>query len=212
MGQKSNPTGLRVGTFKNWGSVWFGDKKSIPSYVVEDKLLRDFLMSRLASAGIERVNIERSFGSIKITVVISKPGIVIGKGGAGISLLRDQLKKLSSSKIDLVVEEIRELEKSAYLTARNIADQIERRIPYKRAVVFALQKAMDKGVKGIKIEVSGLLGGASSIGRVEKYTKGSVPTQTLRNDIDYAVLEAKPKYGSIGIKIWINRGEFQSGK
>jgi len=212
MGQKTNPTGMRVGIYKNWSSLWFGGKREIPRYVVEDKKIKDFLMTRLAPAGIEKAILERSFGNIKITVLISRPGVVIGKGGAGIASLREELKTYTLSKIDLAVEEIKELEKSAYLTARGIADQIERRIPYKRAVNFALQKAVERNVKGIKIEVSGLLGGASSIGRVEKFARGSIPTQTLRIDIDYAVIETKPKYGSIGIKVWINKGGFESGK
>jgi len=212
MGQKTNPIGLRIGHFKTWQSIWFGNKKQISSYIVEDKKIREFLTKRLSSAGLEKVVLERSFGNLRIVVFISKPGVVIGKGGAGIALLREELKKLTKTKIDLNVEEVKEIEKSAYLTARSIADQIEKRIPYKRAVMSVLRKAQEKNVKGIKIQVSGLLGGASSIARSEKYTKGSIPSQSLRYDIDFASLEAMPLYGSIGIKVWINRGEFEVQK
>ncbi|MBU1104909.1 30S ribosomal protein S3 [Candidatus Parcubacteria bacterium] len=213
MGQKTNPNGFRYGVYKNWQSIWFTqDKKVLPAYVLEDQKIRRFLMKRLSGAGISQVVIERSFGNIKIVVAISRPGVVIGKGGAGIALLREELKKLTPEKVDLVVEEIKEIEKSAYLTARAIADQIEKRIPYKRAVNSALQKAQEARVLGIKIEVSGLLSGASSIGRNEKFSRGTVPTQTLRADIDFARVEAMPAYGSIGIKVWIYRGEYENIK
>jgi len=211
MGQKTNPNGFRFGVYKNWQSIWFSqDKKVLPTYVAEDQKIRKYLMKKLAGAGIANVAIERSFGNIKIIVFISRPGVVIGKGGAGIALLREELKKLTPSKVDLAVEEIKEIEKSAYLTARSIADQIEKRVSYKRAVNMVLQKAQEARVLGIKIEVSGLLSGASSIGRNEKFSKGTIPTQTLRADIDFARVEAMPAYGSIGIKVWIYKGEFEN--
>lgn len=207
MGNKTNPTGFRTGISKNWSSIWFSEKKSLATSVIEDKKIRDFLMKRLERAGIEKVAIERSIGDIKITVFVSKPGMVIGKGGTEITLVKEQLKKYTNSKIEFMAEEVRNPETSAYLVAKGIAEQIERRMHYRRSVKIAISKCMEKRARGIRIQVAGLLSGASSIGRTEKYSQGSVPTQTLRANIDYAEVQARPQYGSIGIKVWIYKEE-----
>jgi len=205
MGKKVNPVGFRVGIYKNWSSIWFAEKKNLAINVLEDRNIRNFLIKRLNKAGIEKVEIQRSIANVKIVLSVSRPGMVIGRGGSELESLKEELKKLTTSKIELEVLEVKDFETSATLVAKNIASQIERRIHYRRAVKSSVKKAMDKGALGIKIQASGLLGGASSIARTEKYSEGSVPTQTLRANIDYAEFQAKPAYGSIGIKVWIHK-------
>jgi small subunit ribosomal protein S3 len=207
MGQKINPIGYRVGISQDWRSRWFADKKTYSSLMLEDKKIRDFLKERFAQAGLKSVEIERSVNEMNIVVKVSKPGLVIGRGGAGVGEVEKELKKLTSAKVKLTAEEIRTPEIEAQLIADYISRQIRRRMPYRRAINAALQAALDKGAKGIKIRVAGLLSGGNSIARSETYHKGSVPTQTLRADIDYAQVHSKQIYGTVGIKVWVYKGE-----
>lgn len=209
MGQKIHPNGFRVGISKDWKSRWFGDKKSFKQFVFEDYMIREFLKSKLSTAGLETIEIERNANDARVTIKVSKPGLVIGRGGSGIELLEKELRGVVKSKVKLTVEEVKTPEINAQLVGDYISRQIKRRISYRRAVVSALNSAMDKGAKGIKIRVSGLLSGSNSIARSEYYEKGSVPTQTLRADIDYAQIHCKLIYGVVGIKVWIYKGELE---
>lgn len=209
MGQKIHPFGFRVGISKDWKSRWFGDKKAYKQFVFEDYKIREFLKNKLTTAGLESIEIERNANDARVTIKVSKPGLVIGRGGSGIEALEKELRAIVSSKVKLTVEEIKTPEINAQLVGDYIARQIKRRISYRRAVVSALNSAMDKGAKGIKIRVSGLLSGSNSIARTEYYEKGSVPTQTLRADIDYAQVHCKLIYGVVGIKVWIYKGELE---
>ncbi len=206
MGRKCNPTSFRTGITKDWTSRWFATGKDYARFVLEDLKIRTFLRKKLQSAGLERIEVERSIASLKLILYVSRPGVVIGRGGTGIEDLKVALKELTKAKIDIVVEEVRVMELSARLVADNIARQIERRISYKRAMYVAADRAMDKGAKGVKILCAGVLGGASSISRKNSVTKGSIPNQTLRADIDYAGSVALTGYGTIGIKVWIYKG------
>lgn len=209
MGHKTHPTGLRLGFSKEHSSKWFMDKKSYAKVALEDLKIRTFLRSKLRSSGLKSIDIERSLNEVTITVKVSRPGVVIGRGGTGADLIKEGLKKLTGAKISFNVEDVKIPEVEATLVADNIASQIERRIPYKRALRMAMEAAMNKGAKGIKIRCAGLLSGANTIARSETMSLGSVPSQTLRADIDYAAVDAKTLYGTVGVKVWIYRGERQ---
>lgn len=209
MGQKINPTGFRMGISKNWKSRWFANKANYGNLAVEDVKIRKLLRERFDLAGIKVIDIERSLNEINITMKVSKPGVVIGKGGAGVTEVQEELKKLTKAKISLTAEEVKTPEIEADLVAQYISRQLKRRMPYRRVVSNALQSAMDKGAKGIKIRLSGLLGGGNSIARKETASLGTIPSQTLRADIDYAQLDCKQIYGTVGIKVWIYKGEVE---
>ena len=207
MGQKVSPHGLRVGVIKDWDSKWYADKKNFADYLVEDNQIREFVKKKLYAAGISKILIDRQ-GEDKLRVTIStgRPGMVIGRDGDGIDALKKDLMKLTKKNVEVEIKEIRRAELDAQLTAESIAQALERRVSFRRAMKQALQRTMKAGAKGIKIVAAGRLGGAE-IARSEKYREGNVPLQTLRADIDYACAEADTTYGRIGIKVWINHGE-----
>ncbi len=209
MGQKINPTGFRVGISKNWSSRWFANKRNYGDLVIEDVKIRDLLRKRFETAGVKEIDIERSTNDCKITIKVSKPGVVIGKGGAGVTEVQEHLKKITKAKISLTAEEVKTPEVEAALVAQFIARQLKRRLPYRRVVASAAQSAIDKGAKGIRIKLSGLLSGGNSISRTETVSLGAVPTQTLRADIDYFQYHCQMIYGTIGIKVWIYKGEVE---
>lgn len=207
MGQKVSPHGLRVGVIKDWNSKWYADKKEFADYLIEDNKIRTFVKKKLYAAGISKVLIDRpSETKIRVTISTGKPGMVIGREGDGIDTLKKDLVKLTGKDVELEVKEIRRAELDAQLTAENIAQALERRVSFRRAMKQAIQRTMDAGAKGIKVVASGRLGGAE-IARNEKYSEGNVPLHTLRADIDYAFAEADTTYGRIGVKVWINHGE-----
>lgn len=205
MGQKVNPHGLRVGIVKDWDAKWYADK-DYAANLHEDVLIRNFLKKTLFIAGISRIEIERINKRIKLTIHTAKPGMVIGRGGAGIEDIRKALKRFTDKQIDVNIAEIRQADMDSVLVAENIASQLERRIGFRRAMKQAVGRTMRLGAKGIKIMVSGRLGGAE-IARSESYREGSIPLHTLRANIDYGTAEAHTTYGCIGIKVWIYKGE-----
>ena len=205
MGQKVNPHGLRVGIVKDWDAKWYADK-DYAANLHEDVLIRNFLKKTLFIAGISRIEIERINKRIKLTIHTAKPGMVIGRGGAGIEDIRKALKRFTDKQIDVNIAEIKQADMDSVLVAENIANQLERRIGFRRAMKQAVGRTMRLGAKGIKIMVSGRLGGAE-IARSESYREGSIPLHTLRADIDYGTAEAHTTYGCIGIKVWIYKGE-----
>jgi small subunit ribosomal protein S3 len=207
MGQKIHPTGFRIGISKDWTSKWFVEKKNYADTALEDKKIRDFLKKRYETAGLKEVIIERSVNELSITVRVSKPGLVIGRGGSGVEEVEKELKKITKSKIKLTAEEVKTPEIEAQLIADYIYRQLKRRLPYRKVCLSAANSAIERGAKGIKIRVSGLLSGGNSISRSEVITRGSVPSQTLRADIDYAQLDAHMLFGTIGIKVWVYKGE-----
>lgn len=209
MGQKINPTGFRLGITQDWKSKWFARKDQYGDLIVEDKKIRDFLQKKFDTAGLKDIKIERSPNEVKITVRVSKPGIVIGKGGAGVEQIQKEMKSLTNSKVSITAEAVKTPEIEAQLVADYIARQIKRRTPYRRLMVSAAQSAMDKGAKGVRIQMAGLLGGGNSIARKESHSLGAVPTQTLRADIDYAQVNCNTIYGTVGIKVWIYKGEVE---
>ena len=207
MGQKVSPHGLRVGVIKDWDSKWYADKSKFADYLVEDNKVRDFVKKKLYVAGVSKVLIERAAeNKMRVIVLTAKPGMVIGSSGAGIDNLRAELKKLTGKDIDISIEEVRRSEMDAQLTAESIAQALERRVSFRRAMKQAIGRTMKAGAKGIKVLCSGRLGGAE-IARSEKYSEGNVPLHTLRADIDYGFAEADTTYGKIGVKVWINHGE-----
>jgi small subunit ribosomal protein S3 len=205
MGQKVNPTGFRVGVNKPWSSRWYSEKE-YPQLLHEDLRIRKLLKQRLYHAGVSRVEIQRAANKCTVDVFSARPGIVIGKRGAGIDSLKAELQRMTSKEVFLNIKEVRKAELDAQLVGENIAMQLERRVAYRRVVKRAIQSAMKLGAKGIKVRVGGRLGGAE-IARSEWYMEGSVPLHTIRADIDYALSEAKTTYGLIGIKVWICKGE-----
>ncbi|WP_419725927.1 30S ribosomal protein S3 [Terrisporobacter petrolearius] len=207
MGQKVNPHGLRVGVIKDWDSRWFTtDKKEFGALLLEDHNIRKFLKNKLYSAGVAKIEIERSANKIKLDLHVAKPGVVIGRAGAGIDALKAELEKMTKKNIIVNIVEVRSIDKNAQLVAENIALAIERRVAFRRAMKQAVQRALKAGAKGIKVSSSGRLGGAE-MARTEGYSEGNVPLQTLRSDIDYGFAEADTTYGKIGIKVWICHGE-----
>jgi len=207
MGQKVNPIGLRVGIINDWNSRWYASKQDYATYLHEDIKIRAFIEKKLKNAALGQIQIERrDEARVNIIIYTAKPGFVIGKGGADIDKLRQELKALTGKEIFVDVVEIKNPDLSARLVARNIADQIERRVSFRVAQKRTIQNVMKAGAQGIKTAVSGRLGGAD-MARTEGYTEGNVPLQTLRADIDYAHQEADTTYGKIGVKVWIYKGE-----
>ena len=205
MGQKINPNGLRLGVNKTWDSRWFS-KKDYVKFLHEDFSLRSYVHKKLKSASISKVIIERAAKKLRITIYSARPGIIIGKKGADIEKLKNDLSKISSLEVILDIKEVRKPEVIACLVAENIATQLEKRVSFRRAMKRGAQSAMRLGAKGVKVIVGGRLGG-TDIARTESYNEGSVPLHTLRADIDYATAEAETTYGICGIKVWINKGE-----
>ena len=207
MGQKVNPHGLRVGVIKGWDAKWYADKRTFADNLIEDNKIREFVKKELFSAGISKIEIERSAKRVKLNIYTAKPGVVIGKGGAGIEALKAKVTKLTNGKNLLInIVEVKNAEADAQLIAENIAAQLEKRVSFRRAMKQAIQRAMKSGVKGIKVSASGRLGGAE-MARTEGYSEGNVPLQTLRADINYGFAEANTTYGKTGIKVWICNGE-----
>ena len=206
MGQKVHPTGVRVGIIKDWNAKWYADSKNFADYLVEDQKIRKFLKKKLYTAGISKIEIERTAKFIKVNVFTAKPGIIIGKGGAGAETLKAEVAKLIGKDVNINIVEVKAIDTDAQLVAENIAAQLERRISFRKAMKQCMQKAMKSGALGIKTAVSGRLGGAD-MARTEFYKEGTIPLQTLRADIDYGFAEADTTYGKIGVKVWIYRGE-----
>lgn len=209
MGQKTSPVGFRLAVNKNWRSVWFANKKEFGALLEEDRQIREFLSQRPACLGSSRFAIKRMSGKIEVTIFTARPGLVIGKKGAEIEILKKDLKKMTGKEIWVEVEEIKRPDLDAKLVADGIAKQIERRIPFRRILKKSMQASMDAGAAGIKVQISGRLNGAE-IARTEWYKEGRIPLHTLRADIDYATGRAETTYGSIGVKVWINKGEEKS--
>ncbi len=206
MGQKINPTGLRIGVIKDWESRWYAKKNTFGDTLVEDYELREYLLETLAPAGVPKVEIERTAKRVRINIHVAKPGMVIGRGGAEIEKLKATIEKKLGKEVSLNIIEIKNPDVNAQLVAENIAAQLERRISFRRALKQAIGRAMKLGAKGIKCQVSGRLGGAE-IARSETYKEGTIPLQTIRADIDYGFAEAKTTYGRIGVKVWLYKGE-----
>ena len=210
MGQKVNPHGLRVGVIKNWDSRWFVSDEAFGDTLVSDYKIRKYLKNRLQAAGVPKIEIERDGkGAVRIFIHCAKPGMIIGRGGAEIEKLRADVEKLVGAPVSLNVIEVKSIDLNAQLVAENIASQLERRIAFRRAMKQAIGRTMMQGAKGIKVSVSGRLGGAE-IARTEHYHDGTIPLQTLRADIDYGFWEANTTYGKIGVKVWIYHGEVLS--
>jgi small subunit ribosomal protein S3 len=205
MGQKTNPIGLRLGIIKGWDSYWYGGK-NFSEKLVEDDKIRKYLNARLAKAGVSRIMIERTIRLVTVTIHTARPGIIIGKGGQEVDKLKEELKKLTGKEVQINISEIKRPELDAKIVANNIAKQIEGRISFRRAIKTSIASSMRLGAEGIKVLISGRLGGAE-MARTEQYKEGRIPLHTLRADIDYALVEAHTTYGRIGIKVWIFKGE-----
>ena len=206
MGQKVHPTGIRLGIVKDHTSVWFADKKHYAEYLLNDLEVRQYLRERLADASVGRIEIARPAQTARVTIHTARPGIVIGKKGEDVDKLRKELSKRMGVPVHINIEEIRKPELDAVLVAQNVAQQLERRVQFRRAMRRVIQNAMRLGAEGIKVRVAGRLGGAE-IARSEVYHEGRVPLHTRRADIDYATFEAETTYGILGIKVWIFKGE-----
>ena len=205
MGQKVNPHGLRVGVIKDWDSKWYADK-DFADNLAEDHKIRKFLKKKLYGAGIARIEIERAADRVRVIVHTAKPGVVIGKGGADIEKTKAELQKLTDKKVFVDIKEVKRPDRDAQLVAESIAQQLENRVSFRRAMKSTMGRTMKAGAKGIKTAVSGRLGGAD-IARSEFYSEGTIPLQTLRADIDYGFAEADTTYGKVGVKVWIYKGE-----
>ena len=210
MGQKVHPRGLRIGIIRDWDAKWYAEKKDFPALLLEDVKIRNFVKEKLNAAGVSRVEIERAANRVKVTVHTAKPGMVIGRGGAGVEDLRKQLETMTGKQVAVNIVEIKVPELDAQLVAENIAQQIEKRVSYRRAMKQAISRTMRMGAKGCKVTISGRLGGAE-MSRRERDVEGTVPLHTLRADIDYGFAEAKTTYGQIGVKVWIYKGEVLPG-
>ena len=206
MGQKVNPTGLRIGVIKDWESRWYAKKGDFGATLVEDYEIREYLLETLAPAGVPKVEIERDAKRVRINIHVAKPGMVIGRGGSEIEKLKAILEQKIGKTVSLNIIEVKLPDVNAQLIAENIAGQLERRVSYRRALKQAIGRTMKLGAKGIKIQVSGRVGGAE-IARSETYKEGTIPLQTIRADIDYGFAEAKTTYGRLGIKVWVYTGE-----
>ena len=206
MGQKVDPRGFRVGVINDWNSKWYADSKHFADYVVEDHKIREYVKKKLYASGISKIEIERTQRFVKVNIYTAKPGIVIGKGGALAESLKADLEKMISKQVNLNIVEVKDVDINAQLVAENVAGQLERRISFRRAMKQCMQRTMKAGALGIKIAVSGRLGGAD-MARTEFYKDGTVPLQTLRADIDYGFAEANTTYGKVGVKVWIYKGE-----
>ena len=205
MGQKVNPHGLRVGVIKEWDSRWYAEKE-FSDYLVEDFEIRKYLKKKLYSAGVSKIEIERASDRIRVIIHTAKPGVIIGKGGAEIEVTKAELAKLTDKKVLIDIKEIKRPDKDAQLVAENIAQQLENRISFRRAMKSCMGRTMKSGALGIKAACAGRLGGAD-IARTEFYSEGTIPLQTLRADIDYGFAEADTTYGKVGVKVWIYKGE-----
>ena len=208
MGQKVNPHGLRVGVIKDWDSKWYADTKNgeFSDNLVEDYKIREFIKKELYSANVSKVEIERTADKVKVNVYTAKPGVVIGKGGAGIEKIKAKVQKLTKKKLIIDIKEIKKPDLDAQLVAENIAAQLENRISFRRAMKSCMSRTMKAGALGIKAACSGRLGGAD-MARTEFYSEGTIPLQTLRADIDYGFAEADTTYGKVGVKTWVYHGE-----
>ena len=206
MGQKVNPHGLRVGVIKDWDSKWYADKKNFADLLVEDNNIRKYVKKKLYTAGISKIEIERAANRVKVSIYTAKPGMVIGRGGAGVEELRAEIEKLTDKSVVINVEEIKNQDLDAQIVAETIAESLERRVAFRRAMKQAIQRTMRQGALGIKTSVSGRLGGAD-MARTEGYSEGTIPLQTLRADIDYGFAEADTTYGKLGVKVWLYKGE-----
>lgn len=205
MGQKTNPTGFRLGIIRGWDSNWYSEE-SQPELIMEDEKLREYLHTRLRNGGLSNVVIERTPKRILLTLRTSRPGVIIGKGGEQIELLREELKKITSKEVQINVSEIKRPELDASLVAQNIAQQLQARVSFRRAMKTAISSAMRMGAKGIKVRCAGRLGGAE-MARTEQYKEGQIPLHTIRAEIDYSNVTSNTIYGSIGVTVWIFKGE-----
>ena len=205
MGQKVNPHGLRVGVIKDWDSRWYAEA-DFADCLVEDYDIRKFLKNRLKNSGVSKIEIERASDRVKVIIYTAKPGVVIGKGGSEIEKLKAEVQKMTSKKLFVDIKEIKRPDRDAQLVAESIAQQLENRVSFRRAMKSTMQRTMRAGAKGIKTSVSGRLGGAD-MARTEFYSEGTIPLQTLRADIDYGFAEADTTYGKVGVKAWIYNGE-----
>lgn len=206
MGQKVHPHGFRVGYIYDWDSKWFAGPREYTQKLHEDIRLREFILKQLPDASISRVEIDRNANLVTVTIHTGKPGIVIGRGGAKVEELRNSLERLTGGRVRVNIQEIRTPELDAYLVARSVADQLERRVAFRRAVKQSVQRTMQRGAKGVRVAIAGRLGGAE-MSRREVETAGRVPRHTLRADIDYGIAEAHTTYGRIGVKAWIYKGD-----
>ena len=206
MGQKVNPHGMRVGVIKNWDSRWFANDNVFGDTLVEDYNLRKYLKKALAAAGVPKIEIERTSSKVRLNIHCAKPGIVIGRNGSEIEKLRANCEKMLGKSVNINIVEVKNPDVNSTLVAENVAEQLEKRVSFRRAMKMAIGRAMKSGAKGIKIMVSGRLGGAE-IARSEQYHEGTIPLQTIRADIDYGFAEADTTYGKLGVKVWIYKGE-----
>ena len=206
MGQKVNPKGFRIGVIRDWDSRWYANNKDFKNYLYEDYQLRKYVKEKLYASGVSKVDIERTGGRVKINVFTAKPGIVIGRGGQEVEVLRQELEKMTGKKVSVNITEIKRPELDAQLVAESVAASLEKRIAFRRAMKQTVGRTMRMGAGGIKIMCAGRLAGAE-IARTEWYAEGKVPLHTLRADIDYGFAEANTAYGKIGIKVWIYKGE-----
>ena len=211
MGQKVHPNGIRVGVIRDWSSKWYADSNKFSEYLVEDHKIREYVKKKLFISGISKIEIERTAKFVKVNVYTAKPGLVIGKGGNLSEELKAELEKMIKKEVNLNIVEVKNVDTDAQLVAESIANQLERRISFRRAMKQCMQKAMKAGALGIKTAVSGRLGGAD-MARTEFYKEGTIPLQTLRADIDYGFYEADTTYGKIGVKVWIYKGEVLPAK
>ncbi|MEC0229848.1 MULTISPECIES: 30S ribosomal protein S3 [Paenibacillus] len=205
MGQKVNPVGFRIGIIRDWESKWFAEK-DFGTLLLEDVKIREYLKNKLKDSAVSRFDIERAANRVNVTIHTAKPGMVIGKGGAEVEVIRNYIAAMSNKKVHINISEIKSPDLDAILVAEAVALQLERRVSFRRAMKQAMQRTMRSGAKGIKVATSGRLGGAE-IARTEGYSEGTVPLHTLRADIDYGTAEAATTYGRIGVKVWIYRGE-----
>ncbi|RMD86818.1 MAG: 30S ribosomal protein S3 [Calditrichaeota bacterium] len=205
MGQKTHPIGFRLGVIKDWESNWF-DEREFPKKLQEDLMLRRYIRSRLQNAAVSKIEIERTPQRITLTIHTARPGIVIGRKGAEVDKLKEELQRLTDKEVQLNINEIKKPELDAYLVAENIAQQLENKVSFRRAMKKAIMSAMRMGAEGIRVSCSGRLGGAE-MARKEHYKEGRIPLHTIRADIDYAKATAKTQYGTIGVKVWICKGE-----
>ena len=206
MGQKVNPIGLRLGINRNWDSIWFAKKREYGKFLIEDYKIREYIKKNVVNSGVSQVIIERTSKKCIISIYTSRPGFVIGKKGGDIEKIKTKLSKLTTNEVVLNIKEVKKPETNSFLVAENIAQQLVKRVSYRRAMKRAMQSALRLGAKGIKVSISGRLGG-NEIARTEWLRDGSIPSHTLRADIDYAEAEALTTYGIIGIKVWIYKGE-----
>lgn len=211
MGQKVNAHGLRVGVIKDWNAKWYANDRDFADNLIEDNKIRQYIKKSQFQAGISKVVIERFGNKVRIHIYTAKPGMIIGKGGAGIDALRLELEKMTKKSVFINIIEVKNVDMDAQLIAENIAAQLERRISFRRAMKQAMQRTMRAGAKGIKTSVAGRLNGAE-MARKEHYAQGNVPMQTLRADISYGFAEADTTYGKLGIKVWVNKGEILTGR